>query len=547
VGACGLAVGIPHGIEAGVRRDESAAMGEQKDEAASVSGYQAEAMLQRAEWALSVFGQFDRADVLRVASAAAEAGAAKAADYAKWAVEETGFGVVEHKTTKNELCSRGLFEHYKNDDFTGYRVDPARKMIEVARPAGVILALTPSTNPVCTVFYKIMLALLTRNAIVISPHPMAKACCSDAALTMARAAEGAGAPDGIIQVIADPNLEIIDRLMKSSRTSVILATGGTPMVRAAYGSGNPALGVGPGNCPDYVDAGADVDEAARHIAHSKSFDNSILCTNDSAVIAHAAVSAQLQRAMKREGCHFVSESERGRVEEILFPGGKFNIAMLGRDAITIAKACGLTVARNTRVLVVPLERIGDDYALSGEKLCPVLGYYEVETAAAGLNACRAMVRRHGAGHSAAIYSSDPQTILRFGAELNVLRIVVNAPCSMGAAGFQTHLAPTMTVGTGFFGRSSVAENVGPQHLIQWVKVAFNKDAAVDLGRFEGLPLTITDEAITDEAAAPVSRVDEPRAGAPALGPSSGDHQAEIRAEIRQIILEELQSLRPGPG
>jgi acyl-CoA reductase-like NAD-dependent aldehyde dehydrogenase len=314
------------------------------------------------------------------------------------------------------------------------------------------------------------------------------------------------------------------------------------MVRAAYGSGNPALGVGPGNCPDYVDASADVNEAARHIAHSKSFDNSILCTNDSAVIAHAAASAQLQRAMKREGCHFVSESERGRVEEVLFAGGKFNIAMLGRDAPTIAKACGLTVARNTRVLVVPLERIGDDYPLSGEKLCPVLGYYEVDTAEAGLSACRAMVRRHGAGHSAAIYASDPRIILRFGAELNVLRIVVNAPCSVGAAGFQTHLAPAMTVGTGFFGRSSVAENVGPQHLIQWVKVAFNKDAAVDLGRFEGLPLPIT-----EEVAAPVSLDHEPRAGAPALGPSSGDHQAEIRAEIRQIILEELQSLRAGPG
>jgi acyl-CoA reductase-like NAD-dependent aldehyde dehydrogenase len=508
-------------------------MGQRKDEAAGVSGQRAEEMLHRAEWALSVYGQFDRAAVLRVASAAAEAGAAKAADYAKWAVKETGFGVVEHKTIKNELCSRGLFEHYRNDDFTGFRLDPTRKMIEVARPAGVIFALTPSTNPVCTVFYKILLALLTRNAIVISPHPMAKACCTAAALTMAEAAEAAGAPDGIVQVIAEPSLEIIDRLMKSSRTSVILATGGTPMVRAAYGSGNPALGVGPGNCPDYVDASADVGEAARHIAHSKSFDNSILCTNDSAVIAHATVAAQLQRAMTREGCHFVDESERGRVQEVLFPGGKFNVAMLGRDAVTIAKACGLTVSRNTRVLVVPLERIGDDYPLSREKLCPVLGYYQVETAEAGLNACRAMVRRNGAGHSAAIYGSDPEMILRFGAELNVLRIVVNAPCSVGAAGFDTHLAPTMTVGTGFFGRSSVAENVGPQHLIQWVKVAFNKKAGVDLGRFEGLAL-----AAPDETTAPGSPERAPRAGAPAGG--------DLRAEIRQIILEELQSLRAGP-
>ena len=441
--------------------------------------------------------------------------------------------MVEHKTLKNELCSRGLFEHYRDQDFTGYRIDAARKTVEVARPAGVIFALTPSTNPVCTIFYKILLALLTRNAIVISPHPKAKACCTDAALTLARAAEAAGAPDGIIQVIPEPDLEVIDRLMKSSRTSVILATGGTPMVRAAYGSGNPALGVGPGNCPDYVDASADVAEAARHIAHSKSFDNAILCTNDSAVIAHQAVAAKLRRAMTREGCHFVSESERGRVEEVLFPGGSFNLAMLGRDATTIAKACGLTVARNTRVLVVPLERIGDDYPLSREKLCPVLGYYEVAIVEAGLNACRAMVRRHGAGHSAAIYSSDPATILRFGAELNVLRIVVNAPCSVGAAGFQTHLAPTMTVGTGFFGRSSIAENVGPQHLIQWVKVAFNKDAAVDLGAFEGLSLASSGAATPSQAQAAAGTGDAP--------------EDDLRTEIRQIILEELRSLRSGPG
>jgi acyl-CoA reductase-like NAD-dependent aldehyde dehydrogenase len=304
------------------------------------------------------------------------------------------------------------------------------------------------------------------------------------------------------------------------------------MVRAAYGSGNPALGVGPGNCPDYVDASADVGEAARHIAPSKSVVNSILCSGESAVSAHAAVSAQLQRAGWREGGHFVGESERGRVEEVLSPGGAYNIAMLGRDAGAIAKACGLSVARNTRVLVVPLERIGDDYPLSREKLCPVLGYYQVETAEAGLSACRAMVRRHGAGHSAAIYGSDPEMILRFGAELNVLRIVVNAPCSVGAAGFDTHLAPTMTVGTGFFGRSSVAENVGPQHLVQWVRVAFNKDSGVDLGRFEGLALSARD---------PAGSPAEQRPAGPA-SPAEGD----LRAEIRQIILEELQSLRAGP-
>ena len=500
------------------------------DAETDVSAYRAAHMLQRAEWAGGAFSTFGRAAVLRIAEAAAEAGAAKAAYYAKLAVEETGFGVVEHKTLKNELCSRGLFDHYRDQDFTGYRIDRQRKILEVARPAGVIFALTPSTNPVCSVFYKIILALLTRNAIVISPHPAAKRCCADAARTLAAAAEAAGAPDGVIQVVDEPGLALIEGMMKSERTAVILATGGAPMVRAAYGSGTPALGVGPGNCPAYVDASADVAAAARHIADSKAFDNSVLCTNESAVIAHAKISVGLKRELKKNGCHLCSEAERDQVEAALFPGGRFNVAMLGRPAAWIAQQCGFSVPGTTRVLVVPLARIGDDYPLSTEKLCPVLGYFEVPSVDAGLIACRAMVRRHGAGHSAVIHGREPRVILRFGAELNVLRIPVNAPCSVGAAGFQTNLAPAMTVGTGFFGRSSIDENVGPQHLVQWVRVAFRKDAEVDLDRFEGLPL---------------HEDRDPAAPTPAAGtePDGADPDGDdLRTEIRQIILEEMRNL-----
>ncbi len=488
------------------------------------SAYQAEQMLQKGEWAVGAYSTFDRPAVLRIAEAAARAAAAKAAEYADWAVEETGFGVAEHKKIKNELCSLGIFEHYKDQDYTGYRIDRQRKIVEVARPAGVIFALTPSTNPVCSVFFKVMLSLLTRNAIVISPHPAARRCCTDAALTMAKAAEAAGAPDGVIQVLAEPSLPLIDQMMKSERTAVILATGGSPMVRAAYSSGNPALGVGPGNCPAYVDASADVAAAARRIVDSKAFDNSVLCTNESAIIAHAGISDALKRELKKNGSHLCTEAAAAQVEAGLFPEGRFNLQMLGRPAAWIARECGFSVPEPTRILAVPLARIGDDYPLSREKLCPVIGYYEVASAEAGLIASRAMVRRHGAGHSAALHCRDPRLVLRFAAELNVLRIAVNAPCSVGASGFETHLAPTMTVGTGFFGRSSIAENVGPQHLVQWVRAAFHKDEEVDFGQFEGLPL------YEGEADPP------PPAGNPS-------DQPDIRAEIRQIILEELGNLR----
>jgi acyl-CoA reductase-like NAD-dependent aldehyde dehydrogenase len=384
---------------------------------------------------------------------------------------------------------------------------------------------------------------LTRNAIIISPHPMAKACCADAAKLLAKAAEDAGAPDGVIQVIEDPSLPIVETVMKSDRIDVILATGGTPVVRAAYSSGNPAIGVGPGNVPAYVDETADVTRAAKAIADSKAFDNGILCTNESAIIAHGAIAQALEQELKRNGCHILSEAERDQLEKILFPEGKFEIALIGKSADLIAEKAGFRVPARTKVLVAPLERIGDDYPLSREKLCPVIGLYAAATREAAMIACRAMTRRSGGGHSASIHARDPQIILRYGEVMNVLRISVNVGNSLGASGFETHLAPTMTIGTGYFGRSSVAENVGPQHLVQWVKMAWNSDNVVAMPSFGA-----------------IDRLEKPRIGAPPKGeidydfgnhppgvgaPNAGKVKEagdDIRAEIRRIILEELKEL-----
>jgi acyl-CoA reductase-like NAD-dependent aldehyde dehydrogenase len=507
------------------------------------TAFHAKQMVEKARWAAEAFSGYRRPEVLKIAKAVAEAGHAQARRYAQWAVEETGYGVVEHKAIKNQACSKGLYERYEDQDFTGTKIDAENKILEIARPAGVVFALTPSTNPVATVFYKIMLCLLTRNAIIISPHPMAKACCADAAKLLAKAAEEAGAPDGVIQVIEEPSLPIVETVMKSDRIDVILATGGTPVVRAAYSSGNPAIGVGPGNVPAYVDETADVAHAGKAIAESKAFDNGILCTNESAVIAHGAIASTLEQELKRNGCHILSEAERDLLEKALFPDGKFNVELIGKSAEFIAGKAGLRVPSRTRVLVAPLARIGDDYALSREKLCPVLGLYVAATREAAMIACRAMTRRSGGGHSAAIHARDPQIIRRYGEEMNVLRISVNVGNSLGASGFETHLAPTMTIGTGFFGRSSVSENVGPQHLVQRVKMAWNSDDAIQMPSFER----------TDS-------LDKPRIGRPAKGELDydfGNHPPavasvrsaqvieaadDIRAEIRRIILEELKEL-----
>ena len=513
-----------------------------------LSPHRAAQMVEKARWAAASFSTYSRPQVLAIARAAAEAGAAAARKYADWAVQETGFGNADHKEIKNRLCSTGLYEHYKDENFTDFRVDPATKTVEIPKPAGVIFALTPSTNPVSSVFYKAVIALLTRNAVVLSPHPYAKACCADAARLIAGAAESAGAPDGTIQVIDEPNLPIIDAIMKSDRIDLILATGGSPMVRAAYSSGNPAIGVGPGNNPAYVDESADIPQAARLIAESKAFDNSILCTNESAVIAHSSIARRLAEEMQRQHCHMLSDEERDRLEEHLFPGQKFNVSLLGRPAEKIAESAGIRVPRGTRVLLVKLDRIGDDYPLSREKLCPVLGFYEAANREAALTACRAMVRRQGAGHSAAIHAKDPALLLRFAAEMNVLRIAVNVGCSTGAAGFGTFLPPTMTVGTGYFGRSSVAENIGPKHLLQWTRLAYAREAEFPAAGFAGrsLPEPPTrprpPKGEIDYSFDWVGGRPSPRGGAGRSAASDNDG-GDLRAEIRQLILEELRALQ----
>ena len=513
--------------------------------------HNARQMVEKARGAAAAYATYPRQAVLDVAAAVAAAGAAEARRYADWAVKETGFGNADHKELKNRLCSVGLFEHYRDGNYTEAVIDPATQTVAIPKPAGVIFALTPSTNPVSSVYYKAILALLTRNAIVFSPHPAAKACSADAARLINRAAEKAGAPDGIIQVIDEPTMPVIHQVMDSDRIDLILATGGSPMVRAAYSSGNPAIGVGPGNNPAYVDESADVAKAAKLIADSKAFDNSILCTNESAVIVHGAVAGRLAEEMKRQGCHLLSADERDRLQAHLFPDGKFNISLLGKPAEVIAESAGLRVPRGTRVLMVPLERIGDDYPMSREKLCPVLGFYDVATRDAGLIACRAMVRSRGAGHSAVVHATDPAVILRFAASMDVLRVAVNVGCSTGAAGFDTFLPPTMTIGTGFFGRSSVAENVGPEHLLQWTKIAYNKAADVPFGDFAGLALP---EPAT-RPRLPEGKIDysfdwvggrpsRPSNAAAAAADDTIDPD-DLRAEIRQLILEELRAIRGG--
>jgi acetaldehyde dehydrogenase / alcohol dehydrogenase len=504
-------------------------------------------MLARAHWAAGAFASYDRASVLRIAEAVATAAHAQARRYAEWAVSETGFGVVEHKIVKNEACSLGIFERYRDDDYVSPRIDPAGKILSLPRPAGVILALTPSTNPVCSVFFKIILALLTRNAIVVSPHPMAQDCCTDAAQLLAAAATEAGAPDGTIQVVQNATVPLIEALMSDPVTDVIVATGGTAVVRAAHRSGNPALGVGPGNVPVLVDETADLAAAARRIADSKAFDNSVLCTNESVLVVQDAVADRLLRELHRAQAALLDDAGRDRLRAYLFPDGRLNGEAIGKNAAWIAGRAGVRVPPQTRVLLAPFDLVVGEEPLAHEKLCPVLGVVRAESAERGIEAARAVVRLGGAGHSAAVHSRDPRVIMRYGTRVPVLRVAVNVGNSTGSAGLDTSLAPSMTLGTGFVGRSSIGENLEPRHLVNWTRVAYNCDAGVPFDDFAGI-------AAWEQPEGPVPRYplasNLPGAEGERLAVPPRDMAADsgsavpdaVREQLRALIIEELQQL-----
>jgi acetaldehyde dehydrogenase / alcohol dehydrogenase len=520
---------------------------------ASAAIYQARQMLQLAHWAAGSFATYDRASVLRIAEAVAQAAYANAARYAEWAVRETGFGVIEHKIIKNEACSIGILQRYQDDDFVSPRVDEAAKILSLPRPAGVVLALAPSTNPVSSVYFKVILALLTRNAVVVSPHPMAKGCCADAAKLLAATAEKAGAPAGAIQVVDEPTVPLIEALMSDPVTSVIVATGGTAVVRAAHRSGNPALGVGPGNVPVLVDATADLQAAGRMIADSKAFDNSVLCTNESVLVVQEAVAGKLLRELKTHQAVLLDDAARDQLRAYLFPDGRINGEAIGKDAAWIADRAGLRVPPRTRVLLAPIDLVVGEEPFAHEKLCPVLAVTRTESADRGIEAARAVVRLGGPGHSAAVHSKDDGVILRFAAQVPVLRVTVNAGNSLGSSGFSTNLAPSMTLGTGYVGRSSVGENLEPRHLVNWTRVAYNADADVPFGSFAGA--SPWERPATAVPAYPRASNEQgpgtsgERAVRAWQGAPGSDYQGEddgvataVREQLRALIIEELEHL-----
>ncbi|WP_232004694.1 aldehyde dehydrogenase family protein [Mycobacterium sp. ACS1612] len=500
-------------------------------------------LLERARWAARAYADYDQAAVAAIVGAVADAGYAEAERLAEAAVAETEMGVVAHKVIKNRACSRGIVEHYRGEDLITPRIDTAHKIVEIPRPAGVVLAITPTTNPVATVYFNVILALMTRNAVVVAPHPRAKQCSADAARILAEAAVRAGAPDGIVQVVAEPSIPLAEALMADERTDVIVATGGTGVVRAAYSSGNPALGVGPGNVPVFVDASADVTAAARRIVDSKAFDNSVLCTNESVLIAEDAIADKLRSALTRNGAHILDPGDAQRLREFMFPFGHLNTDVVGRDAAWIAGQSGLRVTPKTRVLIAPFDRVLDEEPFTHEKLSPVLGMTTVADTDSGIRAARAVVRIGGAGHSAAIHSENPSVIAKFATHVPVLRVSVNVGNSTGSSGLDTNLAPSMTLGTGFVGRSGLGENLQPHNLMNWTRIAYPSDAGVTMPNFAGITPWRSPAGQVPAYPRASNERDLPTPPQPRRnGKPSEPSLDALRAELRQLVVEELAQL-----
>lgn len=447
---------------------------------------QAEELLDRAEAAAKEFSIYTPAQVKDILQALAPVCEEKAEHYAEWTVRETGFGNVADKTVKNISCSVGTIQSEDPADYILPKVDIDKKIVSFPKPAGVVVALVPCTGPIMTVFYKAIISVMTRNAVILCPHPAAKECSASAAKLLAQVAEAAGAPKDAIQTLENPNIPLVTQLMQSPRTNLILATGGPGMVHAAYSSGNPAIGVGPGNVACYVHTSADIETAASQIVFSNSYDHALPCTCESTVLADREVADALKAAMSQSGAYFVAGEEERLLRDYLFPEGRASVAALGKSAEWIAAQAGFSVPEGTKSLVVEIEGVGPHEPVSQEKMFPVLGFTQVEGPDDAIATTGAMLDMMGKGHSAAIHSHDTRVVAAYGAALPVCRIAVNTPAIIGSSGVTTNLVASAIIGTGYFGGGSVDENVGPGKLVQWSRVAYHSELDVDMDEIQGV-------------------------------------------------------------
>lgn len=413
----------------------------------------------------------------RIVEAVSKAFCNASAELADLAVRETGFGNVGDKITKNQFASKTVWEAVKNMKAVGVLSESREeKLWQVGVPVGVIAAIVPSTNPTSTVCYKAMIALKAGNAIVFSPHPKALCCTTRAAKIVADAACAAGAPEGAVCCLTIPSLDGCKELMSAKQVSLILATGGPAMVRSAYSSGKPAIGVGAGNGPAYIHRSANISHALDCILRSKTFDNGTVCASEQSIIVEKELEQQVRDEGRRKGFYFMNTQEAGSLAKLLFrPSGALNPEIVGRSALELAKMAGFAVPSDTKVLVAREQEAGPTRPYSMEKLCPVLAFFVMDSEDAVLNKAVEVLTHEGSGHTFAMHANDETVVRRFALKIPVSRFLVNTPAALGGIGATTGLFPALTLGCGAVGGSSSSNNISPLDLINIRRVAWDSE------------------------------------------------------------------------
>jgi acetaldehyde dehydrogenase (acetylating) len=463
-----------------------------------VSVQQARDLVEAAHRAQAVVAQFDQGKIDRICEAMAKAALQESARLGAMAVEETGYGIPDDKREKNRFAAEDVWNYFRSLRTRGV-VSESKDVVEIASPRGVVAGIIPSTNPTSTAIFKILISIKSRNAVVLSPHPSAAKCINETAKVMREAGVKEGLPAEAIGCMTTATIEGTESLMKHKQTAVILATGGIGLVRAAYSSGKPAFGVGPGNVPVCVERTADVPKAVQDILTGKCFDNGTICASEQAVVCDAAIEQAVREQFRLQGAHFLSAAEAEQLGKVVStPQRSLNPGIVGKSVEVIAKLAGITVPPGTRCLLADVAGVGRDFPLSMEKLSPILAFYVGDGLTACVDRSREVLQYGGMGHTAGIHTRSRDAAIQFGAEMPASRITVNTPTTHGAIGFSTALPPSMTLGCGSWGGNVTSDNVGPLHLMDLKRVAFEtrpvKSARPATGVVASSPKPITEPA-----------------------------------------------------
>ncbi len=440
------------------------------DENASVQ--QVNSLVENAHHAWRVVARFRQEQVDRICAAMSAAALRDAARLGALAAEETGFGKAEDKREKNRFAAEDVWNYWRDLRTVGV-LRETDSVVEIASPRGVVAGIIPSTNPTSTAIFKALIAIKSRNAIVFSPHPSAARSIIETVKVLREAAIGEGLPPDALSVMTEPTLEATDALMKHRKTAVILATGGIGLVRAAYSSGKPAFGVGPGNVPVYIEQSANVEKAASDILTGTCFDNGTICASEQSVVVDAAIAGAAREQFKRHGAHFLNQADAEKVAQILVTEKRtLNPNIVGKSAEFIANLAGVSVPADTRCLIADCAGVGREFPWSIEKLSPTLAFFVAEGIEQAAARCYEILSFGGMGHTAGMHTANRDAAIAFGAAMPASRIVINSPTTHGAIGFSTDLAPSMTLGCGSWGGNVTSDNVSPIHLLDIKRVAF---------------------------------------------------------------------------